>query len=393
MRRFLQRDLKAILLGCLLPVSAPAATEGWIIVRWPTNTATGNRAIEISGIDDQNLRELRRSDWDSSRWQQLLSVYAEQGDVISDVSLPAMIGSYRVVSETLCFEPQFPLEPGVTYRATFRPARLPSAGKRGVAMVASSFRVPSRPASSTTVVREIYPTANVLPENLLKFYVHFSAPMRRGHIYDHIHLRDDAGKAIELPFLEIDEELWDPGMTRLTLIIDPGRIKRGVRPLEEIGPALESGKRFTLEIAETWRDAGGNPLRAPFRKSFTVGTPDRDPPDPATWRITAPRRGTREPLIVQFPEPMEHALAGRMIHVANGSGGSIAGKAELSDHEQRWVFVPQDVWKDTTGKLAVETTIEDLAGNNIGKPFEVDMVETAPHRLTRATVTLDFTLR
>ena len=34
-------------------------------------------------------------------------------------------------------------------------------------------------------------------------------------------------EAIELPFLEIDEELWDPAMMRLTLFIDPGRIKRG----------------------------------------------------------------------------------------------------------------------------------------------------------------------
>ena len=66
--------------------------------------------------------------------------------------------------------------------------------------------------------------------------------MQRGHVYDHIHLLGEAGKPVELPFLELDEELWDPEMTRLTIFIDPGRIKRGVRPLEEIGPALEAGK-------------------------------------------------------------------------------------------------------------------------------------------------------
>jgi hypothetical protein len=61
----------------------------------------------------------------------------------------------------------------------------------------------------TTVVSQVYPTAEVLPENLLKFYVHFSAPMSSGHIYDHIRLiGDSTGKEVELPFLEIDEELW-----------------------------------------------------------------------------------------------------------------------------------------------------------------------------------------
>src|SRR5262249_58737339 len=125
----------------------------------------------------------------------------------------------------------------------------------------------------------VYPSADVLPENLLKFYLHFSAPMSRGHSYDHIHLQDEAGKDVKLPFLEIDEELWDPTMTRLTLFIDPGRIKRGVRPLEEIGPALESGKSYTLVIDREWKDAAGNPLRDAFRKTFKVGPTDREPLD------------------------------------------------------------------------------------------------------------------
>ena len=81
----------------------------------------------------------------------------------------------------------------------------------------------------------------MLPENLLKFYVHFSAPMSRGNIYDYIRLLNADGKQVELPFLEIDEELWDDSLTRLTLFIDPGRIKRGVLPLEECWTSTRSG--------------------------------------------------------------------------------------------------------------------------------------------------------
>lgn len=47
-------------------------------------------------------------------------------------------------------------------------------------------------------------------------------------------------------------------MTRLTLIIDPGRIKRGARPLEELGPALKAGKKYTLAIGREWRDGRGS---------------------------------------------------------------------------------------------------------------------------------------
>jgi len=33
---------------------------------------------------------------------------------------------------------------------------------------------------ATTIVAQVYPSATVLPENQLKFYVQFSAPMSRG---------------------------------------------------------------------------------------------------------------------------------------------------------------------------------------------------------------------
>ncbi len=83
-------------------------------------------------------------------------------------------------------------------------------------------------------------------------YLHFSAPMSRGHIYGHIHLRNQTGQEIELPFLEIDEELWDPTMTRLV-------------------------------IDRAWKDGSGKPLKETFQKTFKVGPPDRDPPDPTQW--------------------------------------------------------------------------------------------------------------
>jgi len=270
------------------------------------------------------LRGIHQARWTTREWENLLSIHAGQGDWIAEMGVPAMLGNYQIGKDSVRFEPRFPLEAGVHYRAVFQPGRLPDARGAKPAPILSEFRRPSPAATPVTVVTQVYPSGALLPENLLKFYLHFSAPMRRGHIYDHIHLLDEAGRETELPFLEIDEELWNPAMTRLTLFIDPGRIKRGVKPLEEIGPALEEGKRFTLVI------------------------------DQATL---------------------------------------VDGATVLEDHERQWQFVPVDPWSPGRHRLLVQTTIEDLAGNNIGKLFEVDLFDSVQPRLTNSTVALPFEVR
>jgi Bacterial Ig-like domain len=379
--------------ACCLAISlpAPAADASTYLLYWNSNSSS--TIIEVSGLTESTLRQLQTVNWQSADWQKLLSVYAGQGDLLTDMSVPPMVGSYTVEAEVIRFTPKFPLERDVNYRAVFRPSRLPGSTPTGAADLVSKFKLPLTRHKPTTVVSQIYPSAEVLPENLLKFYVHFTAPMQGGHIYEHIHLRDDTGKAVELPFLEIDEELWNPEMTRLTLFIDPGRIKRGVKPLEEIGPALEEGKRYTLEIEAAWHDNAGLPLRESFRKTFRVGPQDREPPSPATWKIKSPKAGTREALTVNFSEPMDHALGLRVIHVANASGRLVAGASALSDYEQRWTFTPHEAWAVGRHQLQVQTTIEDLAGNNIGKAFEVDLFEGEQRRFTNTVVKLSFDVR
>ncbi|MGI8603726.1 MAG: Ig-like domain-containing protein [Verrucomicrobiales bacterium] len=373
------------------PVVAP---PGKFSIRWTTSPATPYKTtVEVFGLSTTTLKQLEHLAWQPAQWQRLFPVYAEQGKLVTDVSLPPMIGTYQVASSAVRFQPQFPLDPGLTYRAIFHPDQLPGDHGAPSRLVSAVFTAPARPASPSTVVNHVFPSAEMLPENLLKFYVHFSASMSRGQIYDHIHLRDESGKDIELPFLEIDEELWNPAMTRLTLFIDPGRIKRGVRPLEEVGPALEEGKRMTLVIDEDWKDGAGNPLRESFRKTFKVGPPDREAPDPAQWKIQPPRSNTRETLMVAFPDPMDHALAQRLIRVTNPSGQSLDGKTALADEERGWRFVPTQPWKSGTHQLVIQTTIEDLAGNNIGKPFEVDLVEPVQRQLTRTSVKVPFEVR
>src|SRR5205814_4976075 len=114
-------------------------------------------------------------------------------------------------------------------------------------------------------------------------------------------LREDGSK-VEYPFLELDQELWDRDNRRFTILFDPGRIKRGLASLAEAGPALEAGRRYTLVIHREWLDGRGAPLAEDYRKTFPAAPAHRVPPDPAQWKVTAPRAGTSGSPVIRFPQ-------------------------------------------------------------------------------------------
>lgn len=339
--------------------------------------------VEVSGVAPAERAAWPQPGAPAAEWSRVLAVFAEQPNT---ANLPPMAGRWLVTKDgRLVFTPQFPLSQGVRYRAEYR---------RGDASpLVSSFEVPPDTAKPSTRVTALYPTANVLPENQLKFYVHFSAPMDRRHIQHDITIHDSTGRLIELPFLELEEELWDKSMTRLTLLIDPGRIKRGVKPLEDVGPVFEEGKKYTLVVSESLRDAANRPLRMAHRKEFRVGPADRTPPDPARWKIRPPPTGSAHALVVEFDEPMDHALALRVIGVTDATGKAVTGEPTLFNQERRWSFAPAKPWTAGPYRLVVATNIEDLAGNNIGKAFDVELASSAPRRVQRDSVSIDFEVR
>ena len=270
--------------------------------RWPA-IATSSRSPDSTG---RPWIACAPTEFGPARWNALLRVVVRPGaGPASDRR--SMLGSYRVEDGLVRFRPRFPLERGLTYEAVFDPSKLPGAGDRtpdAPPIVAPlTLEAPSNVAT-TSLVR-VDPAVATLPENLLKFYLTFSAPMSRGQAYDRVHLLDASGKAIDFPFLELGEELWDPSGTRLTLLFDPGRIKTGLKPREEAGPALEAGKSYTLVVDEAWPDAQGRPLLRGIRKPFRVGPADHTSPDPASWTIRAPKGRLTRP-----PPPHPHRTPG-----------------------------------------------------------------------------------
>ena len=300
-----------------------------------------------------------------------------------------MLGSYRVVGEALRFTPRYGFDRGKTFVATFRPSKLPGGTGPGV----SSSHLVFKPKREATVVKAVTPSSDRVPENLLKFYLYFSSPMSRGEVYNRVRLLKQDGEAVDLPFLRLGEELWDPTGTRLTMLIDPGRIKRGLKPREESGPVLEAGRSYTLVIAQGWLDAEGDPLAMDFRKTFRAEAPDETQPDPKTWKIDRPSASTREPLTLTFPEPLDRALIESALALVDAKGEPVAGHLEVKANETRWEFTPEKPWAEGVYQLLIDGDLEDLAGNSIIHPFEVDVQRDTPTRPEPKLIRLPIAIR
>lgn len=313
-------------------------------------------------------------------WTSVFAVYTASGDV------PALLGTYAVEQSTLFFRPTFPIAAGVRYRAVFHPP--------GGAPVEKTFDGPPKETAAVARVVQIYPSGDVLPSNQLRLYIYFSTPMSRGAAAQYIHVLDEHGKVLqgaESVFLR-SQELWDPAFQRLTMTFDPGRIKRGLTSNESIGPPIMEGRQYTLVIDREWQDARGVPMVESFRKNFRGGPAQRNPPDPKQWRVSAPKPGTTDPVVVSFPTPMNYPLLQRMIQVS-GPQGNVNGAVSVARQETEWRFTPRDPWKAGDYRLVVNTGIEDLAGNHIGQPFDIDTFDRVTERIVTETTSVTFRIR
>lgn len=315
--------------------------------------------IRINGLSRESLEAIHHD-----KLQELIAVYTRRGE---DVSETPLFGEIRVKEGQLQFIPRFPFRPGMQYRIQLH-------DDLGGTVWDLSLPAENRPQPNTEVV-DVYPTQATLPENLLKFYVQFSQPMSRGEVYQRTRILDANGRVVELAFLEINEELWDPNHTRVTLLFDPGRIKRELRPREEIGSPLREGKAYTLVVDKSWKDAKGNELTGEFRKDFRVGSHDESCPDPLHWEMEVPMPETKGPLVVRFDEALDRAMLEHDLTVIDANSERVSGAIKVLEHETVWQFVPDETWKSSQYKLRVATRLEDLAGNSISKPFEVDLTQ------------------
>jgi len=222
-------------------------------------------------------------------------------------------------------------------------------------------------------VMAIYPSADTIPENWLKMYLFFSKPMQEvGKSLDYIRVtKNNDTEPIEV-FLELESELWNAEHTRLTLWLDPGRIKTDLIPNKEKGLPIVNGNSYTIKIDRNWRSADGITLNDDVYKTYYASDRDMKKPNLGSWEIHTPVAGLKDELIIDFKEPLDAVLSKESIRVFDDKENRVAGDHELAKFESHLIFAPEFSWSKGIYKILVDTDLEDLAGNNLNHLFDVN---------------------
>lgn len=287
-----------------------------------------------------------------------LSVETDRGEVGRPI-----FANYSLRGDRLVLRPRYRLTPGVTYVAKTRLPDGTSLEKR--------YRVPEPPAGPAPRVQQVFPSSATLPANCLKFYIHFSRPMRQGRkIFEQIQLADEQGNVLRDPWRRT--ELWNAEGNRLTMWIHPGRIKQGVNLREDFGPVLKPNRRYRLVVTAQVCDLEGLPLATPHVKEFVTAAEDHQRPDLRRWKLNSVHSGSRDPLVAVLDEPLDRALLLRFVTVTTGTT-AVPGSVVINDAETKWTFTPARPWPAAPLRLNVHDRLEDLAGNTPRRLFDTDL--------------------
>jgi hypothetical protein len=302
------------------------------------------------------------------RADSLLRVKVGEAGDSDDEELPDISGDHEILGDGVRFIPHFPFESGLLFRAILDLRALGQPGLAEVQTLEFSFRRET-PAAETEV-RQVFPSKDVVPENLLRLYVRFSNPMQRRRVANNIEVLGPDGRTALDVLYRAPVELWDSSMTCLTILLDPGRLKRGVGPNRMLGPPLRAGQRYTLAVGPGMIDVYGRPLREGFTKPFSVSEAIREPIAIEKWKIRPPVTGGHQPLELVFPRPLDWAQLWRGVTVASGSGHPVSGRIEIDLGETRWRFTPEAPWHGGTHSIRVSPGLEDVCGNTPDGPFD-----------------------
>lgn len=283
-----------------------------------------------------------------------LAVFVENG--FNQYENNYIQGSHKIEEDYLYFTPYFPFDRGISYIVRTKNSK----GN----FVFESFEFASNSEKAEPGVSAIYPTSDKLPENLLRFYIYFETPMKKGNSLDHIQLVDQLGNVDSSAFMQFKQELWSSDGKRLTILFDPGRIKRGVGTNLRKGPALNFGKRYRLKILSSWQDVYGRELSSSIAKEFTVVNPYRSHLDPKKWKMIAPELNSRDSLTFHFNRIIDHAIALTALELF-ADDQKINGEWVLSENQNMIHFIPDSEWKSGNYSVLTYSKLEDVCGNNL----------------------------
>lgn len=349
----------------------------------------GHECIRVQGWTETELDEFTRlaPSGLSNRLIVLPSEFIESGTHID--ALQSIPGSFKTDGTAICFVPRFPFLDGTSYSlvvGSVTETRDPKTSEIW------TIKRPPQAGEATTDVLGIYPSADELPVNQLKIYIQFSNPMSEGWASRAVHVhRADNGEPLNNVFLAMEPELWDRERRRITLLLDPGRIKRELAPNIEAGYPLVDGVPVSVTIDAEFRDATGRPLRTSAERHYKVGAPVRVRVESTNWQYHYPTAGSTDPLTIEFDRPLDYALLQHCFWVTDTAGVPLGGQGSVGFGERSWQFEPRLPWGEGQYVVMVDPRLEDLAGNSLTRVFDRDLMRTEDVPVNVQHAVIDFT--
>ena len=352
--------------GVARPVNAQVTNQPLLMVDSdPHQPALG---VGIYSLDSDLMASLDRYVQAGGLLQSILRVtVVRTGAPIGD-DLPGVFGRYQVLKNAVRFIPHFPFERGLSYRASFDPR--PFGRPKLQELLTLEFSLPREQNDLPPMVKRIFPSSNYLPENLLRFCVCFSNSMQRGRVEAQISVLGPDGQPAPDVLYRAPVELWDGSMQCLTILLDPGRLKRGVGPNRELGPPLKVGQEYTLVVGSGMVDLSGRRLRKTFYKRFRVTEAVREHIAVDQWKIVPPPTKSHRPLVLTFSRPLDWALLSQTITIVSADEQLIEGRIVIDQCERRWSFTPALPWAAGSYHVRVASSLEDVCGNSVIAAFD-----------------------
>jgi hypothetical protein len=343
-----------------------------MLVTFDSDSHGGFGCVTVSGLDPELLASVRVDSHSRGRLGSSLRVAVLGAQCAGGEILPDVLGRYELLQDGIRFVPRFPFEPGVRYRATFDPSYGPRTTRRSGSpdLLAHEFSLPVDQNVLSSRVEHVFPSSDCLPENMLRFYVCFSNSMRRGQAEGQIELLDSDGQRVPDLLYRPPVELWDRNMRHLTILLDPGRIKRGLGPNVILGPPLKAGQEYTLTIGSGMTDKSGRPLGELYSKRFRVTRAVRERIAVENWEVVPPEAESSQPLELRFLRPLDRAMLSHAINIVSEDSQMVAGKLLIDRNETCWNFTPISPWRAGVYHIRVAPDLEDVCGNSVMAAFD-----------------------
>jgi hypothetical protein len=232
---------------------------------------------------------------------------------------------------------------------------------------------PSR-ASELSLV-QVFPRADVLPENLLRFHLRFSRSVEVFDVNEHLRLIDTdqtTSTIVADPFLDLSDGLWSADGLTLTLMLHPGRIKSGLAAHDTLGTALRNTHSYALQVHHQTRGDESRTLANEWLtiKRFSVSAAVNRRIDADNIVMTVPPAATRLPLSIGLGHVVDRLASENFVAVTDDRGALVDVDVSTSESDTALRLNPQMPWRAGTYSIHFAGEFEDSCGNRFSASLE-----------------------